>query len=241
MAPTGWVWISSTRKSRSARWRGRGGAIRQPTPSRSLVRSGDHLECEREVVGAQSRRARPPRGHRRPTAAPAVPGKVWPRSRHDAIARLVGEHARNRAPACAASRRCRSPSRAPRSRPPARRPRRPTSRPACGLNIVGIAGGAVDRIGGLPVGERRRRVGLADDHRAGGLEPLDHRRHPRSRPKILEGGDAPGRRQAGDVGARLLHGHRASQQRPPLAARQRLLGRDRRLARAVVVAHRRRR
>ena len=95
-----------------------------------LVGSGDHVERERDIAARCAPSAPPPPGRRRPTAAPAASGscgRALARCRRSAC----GRTRRNSAPACAASRRCRSRARAPRSRPPARRPSRPTSRPAC--------------------------------------------------------------------------------------------------------------
>src|SRR5690606_30216616 len=41
------------------------------------------------------------------------------------------------------------------------------------LQVPGVVRGAVDLVVALPVGERLRHVGLAEDHRAGGEQALD--------------------------------------------------------------------
>ena len=198
-----------------------------------LVGSGNHVERERDILRA---------ARHRPHHRQAVAGRRQCRlSRegvatpcHDAVGRLVGEHAaivRRRTQRAADVRAELERHVAGRQRG-GRAARRAARRP---LDIVGIVGGAIDRIRRLPVGERHRHVGLADDHGAGGLQPLD-RDGILGRPPVLEGGNAPGRRQPRDV-ERLLHGHRQTEQRPALAARQRLVGSDRGLACPVEVTH----
>ncbi len=98
-----------------------------------------------------------------------------------------------------------------------------------------VVGAAIDRIVALPVGEERRHVGLAENHRPGRLQPPNHHGVLVGRP-ALESLHAPGGRQAGDV-ERLLDGHRHAEQRRALAARQPGVGLRGGGERPVEVAH----
>ena len=116
-----------------------------------LVGSGDHVERERDIVRA---------ARHRPDDRQAVAGRGQRRQfrdgvaahRHDAVGRLVGEHAakvRRRAQRAADVRAGLEGHVAGRQRG-GRAARRTARRPR---EIVGIAGGAIDRIRALPVGE----------------------------------------------------------------------------------------
>lgn len=77
--------------------------------------------------------------------------------------------------------------------------------------VVRVVGAAVKRVVALEVGEVGRDIGLAQDHRARGLEPLDHHAVARG-DVVLELDMAPGGRQSGDVEA-FLDRHRYAEQR----------------------------
>ena len=116
------------------------------------------------------------------------------------------------------------------------RRRRTARRAARGAaEIPRIVGGAVDLVVALPIAEIDRHIGLAEDDRAGRLQPL-HRERIGVRPPILEFRMPPGGRQAGDVEL-LLDGHRQPEQRAPLAARKRGVGGIGGSARPVEIAH----
>ncbi len=121
---------------------------------------------------------------------------------------------------------------------PASRPVRPAARAAAAPpeeppgdrpRIPGIVGRAVERIGGLPVGEERGHVGLAEDDGARPPEALDRYRVPLGFVPFLVG-EPPGRGQATNVEG-LLHGHGHPMQRPQLGA---ALDRDIRLLGVVI-------
>lgn len=95
----------------------------------------------------------------------------------------------------------------------ARYGRRAPARRAAGgtVRVVGVGGAAIDRVEALPVGEVDRDVGLADDHRAGRLQPLDEKRVGRG-DLVLEARVPPGGGEPGDIEA-LLDRHRHAEQR----------------------------
>ncbi len=101
--------------------------------------------------------------------------------------------------------------------------------------VVGIAGAAVDRIVALVIGQPGRDIGLAEDHRAGRLQPADADGVGRGH-ELLEGLEAPGGRQAPDV-VGLLDRHRQAEQRAALPAGQGGVGGAGGLAGAGEVAH----
>ena len=102
--------------------------------------------------------------------------------------------------------------------------------------VPGVAGAAVNRVEALPIGQRDRHIGLAKDHRAGGLQPL-HRHRVTAGDVVLEGLEAVSGGQAVDV-ERLLHRHRQAMQRAPqLATGQRRVGGLRAHMGALEIAH----
>ncbi len=98
-----------------------------------------------------------------------------------------------------------------------------------------VVGRAVDLVETLDVLQPQGHIGLAEHHRAGGLDPRHlHRVLGRHEVPVL--GHAPGRGQPGDV-VGLLDRHRNAEQRSVLAAGTRLVGAARGGPRAVEVRH----
>ena len=94
----------------------------------------------------------------------------------------------------------------------------------------------IDFVVALPVAEAERHIGLAENDCAGRLEAA-HGERVFLRDEVLERGDAPGRRQPGDVVGFLdRDGH--AEQRQALAARQCGIRLLRRSAGAGEIAHR---
>ena len=94
------------------------------------------------------------------------------------------------------------------------------------LQVPRIVGRAVDLVVALEVLQVRGHVRLAEDHRAGVEQTVDHDGVRRS-DIVPELGQAPGRGPAGDV-VGVLDRHRQAVQRTPiLAAPKRLVGRAR--------------
>ena len=196
------------------------------------IRSRDHVEQQRKIGGAARHRA----DHRE--VAFERQRRKWRRRvaarRRQAEGRLVRidaamkrRHAQRAADVGAE-----------RERTVARRQRRRRSAGGAAgraAEVVGIVGGAVDVVVALPVGERDRHVGLAEDDAARVLHPRDRQRVFR-RPEILLRRKAPGGRQPRDV-VGFLHRHRQAEQRPCLAARQRRIGGARGIQAAVEIAN----
>ena len=183
-----------------------------------LIRAGDEGERRVEVPCAAGHRADHRDIHLR-----HIPPQRMPAGRAEAPGRLVAEDA-------AVMRRVADggtdvaaefePGEAGR-----KRGGRPAGGPAGGAREVpGVVGGAVDRVEALPIRQRDRHIGLAEDHRPGVQQPLHRKRIGRG-DRVLQRREAPMGRQAGDVEA-FLHRHRQAVQRPPiLPAGQRRIGR----------------
>ncbi len=110
--------------------------------------------------------------------------------------------------------------------------RRAARRPS---QVPGVVGPPVDVVVALPIGERERNVGLAEDDGAGGLQARN-RESILLGPEVLGCRKAPRGGQAGDV-IGFLDGHRHAQQRTALALRQRRVGRLGSSPRPVEVPH----
>ena len=102
--------------------------------------------------------------------------------------------------------------------------------------VPGVAGGAVHRVEALPVGQRDRHVGLAEQHRAGGLQAL-HQQRVASGDVAGVGRVAVGGGQPGHVEALLHRDRQAVQRAPALAARQGRIGGAGTVAGAVGIQH----
>ena len=100
--------------------------------------------------------------------------------------------------------------------------------------VPGIAGAAVDRIVGLPVGQRGRDIGLAEQHRARRAEARRHRAVVR-RDIALPLGHAAGGLETDDVDGFLQRDRQAAERRS-LAPGGGLIGGARLLARPLEVA-----
>ena len=111
----------------------------------------------------------------------------------------------------------------------------PEDPPGLRAEIPGVVGDAVDRVVGLPVTEKVRHVGLADDDGAGALQPAHQHRVLRGAP-VARRRRSPGGRQSHDV-VGFLHRHRHAQKRLALAARERVIGLSRGGAGALEIAH----
>ena len=101
--------------------------------------------------------------------------------------------------------------------------------------VVRVDGAAVDRVRALPVSERRRNVGLAENDGAGSLQTGDDDRIFPG-PEFTQMRQSPSRRQAGDV-ERLLDRHRYAEQRQAHALGELLVAIGRLLASAPEVAN----
>ena len=119
-------------------------------------------------------------------------------------------------------------------------PRRQRRRGAAGrtaghaLDVPRVVGDAVDVVVALEVRQVERHVGLAEEHHAGGLEPL-HAQCVLTRHVVLEWWIAPSAGHAGHV-VGFLDGHGHAVQRPPhLALGERRIGCLRPLPRAGLV------
>ena len=97
-----------------------------------------------------------------------------------------------------------------------------------------IVGPPIDRIGRLPVAQRRRHIGLAEHDRTRRLQSL-HSQRILTRDMLAVKGETPSRRVSAQIEA-FLHRHRNAGERLLIAARQCLIGQPRLRSRPLEIA-----
>lgn len=199
---------------------------------RQRVRSGHDVEQEREVAGGAR--------HRTDDGEVVVDRQGGPWWRDHAAGRRQSERRLVRVDTAevrgGAQRTGEVGAHGERAEPGRQGRRRSAGGPARrAFAVPRVVGGAVDLVEALQILQTQRDIGLAEHHRACGLEPRHlHRVLGRCEVPVLR--HAPGRGHPGHVVA-LLDRDRNTQQRPILAPAERLVGMTRRRPGSIEVGH----